>query len=111
MIKLYTTVVALISLLSIHSATGSNHFGLDSAEAELNRFGLDKTEAECGPHEEYVNCHSSTCFDKTCKDLENEKVMKICSRDCRFGCVCVAGHVRQLDGKCHNESVCEESSS
>ena len=59
---------------------------------------------ECGENEEYVTCHSSTCFDEVCEYLDKPR---LCTRDCRSGCACIHDHVRGEDGKCYHKSICD----
>ena len=59
----------------------------------------------CGENEVFVKCHSSSCFDKTCESLINARP---CTRDCKRGCACIEGYVRELDGMCYPESICHQ---
>merc|ERR1739844_47662 len=65
------------------------------------------TEEDCGENEEFVTCHSSTCFDMTCEYLNTPRR---CTRDCQRGCACIRDYVRAEDGKCYHQSICNEAS-
>lgn len=68
---------------------------------------LRRETAECGVNEEFVTCHSSSCFDETCESL-NSILPRRCTRDCRQGCACVKGYVRDQDRSCYPSSTCLE---
>lgn len=75
------------------------------------RRGLDATEEDIGTsctneHEEFVRCRSSSCFDKTCYQVRNPGAVRPCTRDCKSGCACKDGYVRNSDGMCYKEDVC-----
>lgn len=57
-------------------------------------------------HEEFVRCRSSSCFDKTCYQVQNPGAMRPCTRDCKSGCACKSGYVRNSDGLCYKEDIC-----
>ena len=68
--------------------------------------GNKKGASGCAENEEYVTCRSSSCFDKTCADIVNKKVDKYCTEDCKAGCACKDGYVRQEDGFCYPQDTC-----
>jgi len=62
---------------------------------------------QCGDNEKHVSCRSSSCFDRTCADVINGDVQRMCTRDCKAGCVCIDGYVRK-EGICDVESICHQ---
>lgn len=63
--------------------------------------------ASCGENEEWVRCRSSSCFDKLCDQVLYPEKTRPCTRDCKSGCACKEGYVREKsDGLCYKEDIC-----
>lgn len=60
---------------------------------------------ECSENETYVTCRSSTCFDRTCDHVLNGD-NRMCTRDCKAGCACIKGYIRNENGVCVDERLC-----
>ena len=75
------------------------------ASTQLSSAQSNPKQKECGENEEFVTCHSSSCFDETCEYLG---LPRRCTRDCKAGCACVKDYVREPDGKCYHKSVCDK---
>lgn len=74
----------------------------DAAPLRHNR----ELEDSCGENEEWTTCKSSSCFDKICDDVLEPTKMRPCTRDCKSGCTCKEGYVRESDGNCYEEDIC-----
>ena len=62
---------------------------------------------DCGEHERYTNCASSSCFEESCVDvLFPIPGPKKCTKDCIQGCQCTPDYFRNQDGRCVDELTC-----
>lgn len=61
---------------------------------------------ECSENEVYVTCRSSSCFDMTCDHILKGESMRMCTRDCKEGCACEKGYVRNEAGVCISDKLC-----
>jgi len=99
-------ILLLSSLLSIVSgkhiqSSADAHQGSKERELPLAH------DQSCGDNEEWVTCHSSSCFDKICEDVQHPERPRSCDTDCSSGCSCAAGFVRnKSDGLCSHQDTC-----
>lgn len=63
---------------------------------------------QCGPNERYSNCTNSGCFGAlTCAEKGcTKKCNKIKPEDCKKGCICEKGYLRDRNDTCILEEKC-----
>jgi hypothetical protein len=69
----------------------------------------EKNDTECGLHEEFEDCGSSSCWEPHCQDGKVITPGPMCTFDCRQGCKCSSGFVRdrRVDA-CIPEQLCTQ---
>mmetsp|Transcript_2034 Transcript_2034/g.3098 ORF Transcript_2034/g.3098 Transcript_2034/m.3098 type:complete len:111 (-) Transcript_2034:283-615(-) len=105
--KIVNQIVSI--LLIANSASG--RLTRTTTGNQKRELTADPGDHSCGDSEEWVTCRSSTCFDKTCALILNPDLEKKrpCTRDCKSGCACKSGYVRDSDGLCYEEDTCFSS--
>ena len=98
--------VLLLTLFISMVAGKHTPFSTDTQGRQEREFLELESDQSCGEHEEWVTCHSSSCFDNICEEVLDPNYIRRCTRDCRRGCACKSGYVREDDGVCYDEEIC-----
>jgi len=68
--------------------------------------GMQIPKQECKQFEEWTSCSPSSCFENKCLNGKVVVPGPICTADCRQGCKCKDGYVRNNAGLCISNQEC-----
>ena len=100
----------IVSIVLIANSAAGKLTRTTTGNQERELPTTDPGDQSCGENEEWATCRSSSCFDKKCDVILNPDLQRPCTRDCKSGCACKSGYVREdLDGLCYEEDTCFSS--
>lgn len=96
----------IVSVLLIANSASGKLTRTTTGNQKREILTADPGDQSCGENEEWATCRSSSCFDKKCDIILNPDLKRPCTRDCKSGCACKSGYVRDSDGLCYEEDTC-----